>query len=68
MAEHHNNHDRFAAAGQSFLRGRLTQVTVGHVPRELSRYIWHAIDRGAICDATLLDPTPRSSPLVQGGL
>ena len=44
MPEHHNSHDRFAVAGQSFLPGRLAPVTVGHVQRELSRYIWHAIE------------------------
>ena len=47
MPEHHNNHDRFAVAGQSFLPGRLAPVTVEHVPRELLRYI----ERCAICDA-----------------
>ena len=43
MPEHHNNHDRFAVAGQSFVPGRLAPVTVEHVARELSQYIWHAI-------------------------
>ena len=33
-------------------------MRVGHVPRELSQYIWHAIERGAICGATVLDQTP----------
>ena len=35
MSKHHNNHDRFAVAGQSFLPGRLAPVTVRHMPREL---------------------------------
>ena len=48
--------------------GALAPARVGHVPRELSQYIWHAMERGAICGATVLDPTPRPSPLVQGRL
>ena len=48
--------------------GKLAPVAVGHVPCELSQYIWHAIERGAICGATVLDPTPRPSPLLQGRL
>ena len=68
MPGHHSNHDRFAVAGQSLSQRRLAPVTVEHVPRELSRYIWHAIERGAICDATVLDPTLQPSPLLQGRL
>ena len=56
---------RFAVAGQAFLPGTLAPVTVRHLQRELSQYIWHAIERNDICGATVLDPTPRPSSLVQ---
>ena len=46
--------------------GTLAPVTAGYAPRELSQYISHAIERGTICGATVLDPTPQPSPLVQG--
>ena len=37
--EHDNVPDRFAASGLATLRGRLAPVVVGHIPRELSRYV-----------------------------
>ena len=40
-------------------------MRVGHVPRELSQYIWHAIESRAICGVTVLNPNPRPYPLVQ---
>ena len=65
--EHANPHDQFAVAGQTLLNGRRS-ITVGHVPREVSRYIWYALEYGAIITARVSDPTPKRSPLVQGGL
>ena len=40
----------------------------GHVLRELSRYIWYALQYGAIIIAEVKDELPKRSPLVQGGL
>ena len=37
--EHNNPHDRFAVAGKTMLKGKIAPVTVGHVPRELARYV-----------------------------
>lgn len=45
--EHDNVHDRFAVSGLATLRGRLAPVVVGHIPRELSRYVWYALEKGA---------------------
>ena len=41
---------------------------VGHMPRELRRFIWYAIERGAQITATLVSTQAKDSPLVQGGL
>ena len=41
--EKDNKHDRFVVAGQTILPGTLFHSTVGHVPIEVSRHIWHAL-------------------------
>ena len=66
--EQNNKHDRFAVAGQARIPGKFGRVTVGHVPRELSRYIWHALLQGCKFDASVKNPYHKRSPLTQGGL
>lgn len=66
--EHNNKYDKFAVAGQALLRGRLGEITVGHIPRELSRYTWYAMAGGAKFKAFVNDAKRRPSPLLQGGL
>ena len=46
----------------------LAASIVGHMPRELSRFIWYVIERGARITATLVSTQAKDSPLVQGGL
>ena len=41
---------------------------VGHVPRELARHIWFALQKEATISATVVDSKPRKSPLLQGGM
>jgi hypothetical protein len=64
--ERNNEHDRFA--GQTNLPGTLSPSTVGHIPLELSRYIWYALERGASINAEVKSAKYKPSPLVQGGL
>ena len=45
--EYSNKQDRFAVAGITLLKDRITPITVGHVPRELSQRTWYAIQKGA---------------------
>ena len=66
--ERNNRYDRFAVAGKTKLPGTLAASIVGHMPRELSRFIWYAIERGARITATLVSTQAKDSPLVQGGL
>ena len=61
--------DRFAvSAGQTILPGTIFPSTVGHIPIELSRYIWHALRREAVIKGEVTAIKYKPSPLVQGGL
>ena len=66
--ERNNHYDRFAVARMTKLPGTLAASIAGHMPRELSRFIWYAIERGARITATLVSTQAKDSPLVQGGL
>ena len=48
--EHNNEHDKFAVAGRFTMRGRFGWIVVGHIPKELSRYVWYSIQEGAKYD------------------
>ena len=43
-------------------------VTVGHVPRELSRFISYFIQEGGSVTGTVANPKPKISPIPEGGL
>ena len=66
--ERNNRYDRFAVAGMTKLLGTLAASIVGHMPRELRRFIWYAIERGTRITTTLVSTQAKDSPLVQGGL
>ena len=66
--ERNNHYDRFAVVGMTKLPGTLAASIIGHMPRELSPFIWYAIERGARITATLVSTQAKNSPLVQGGL
>ena len=63
--EKDNKHDRFAVAGKTILPGTLFPSTVGHDP---SRYIWYALQRGAVIRGEVKSIRYKPSPLFQGGL
>ena len=46
--ENNNFHNRFAVAGQTKLPGKLSMTTVGHIPREISRFFWYALKTGLV--------------------
>ena len=60
--------DRYAIAATKLLPGRLSNVTLGHLPREISRVTRFLISRGADVFVTVKDAHFRRSPLIQGGL
>ena len=66
--ERNNPVDRYAIAATKLLPGRLANVTIGHLPREISRFTRFLISRGADVFVTVRDSRHRRSPLVQGGL
>ena len=55
-------------AGQTILPGTIFPSTVGRIPIELSRYIWHALQREAVIKGEVTAIKYKRSPLVQGGL
>ena len=67
--EHDNEHDDFAVAGTVRLPGRLVPRTVvGHIPGEISRYVWFALAMGAKVTGSVVSERHTPSPLFQGGL
>ena len=66
--EEDNQHDPYAVAVKGHCKGTLPGLQiVGHVPIELSRYVYFAIKHGCSFRVHVLDQTPIRSPLVQGG-
>ena len=68
MQEHKNPYEKFALAGQTLLKRKIGLIIVGHVPRELSHYVWYANQEGAKFESEVHDVKPQLSPLEQGGL
>ena len=50
------------------LPGKIASVIVGHVPKEISGYIWFAIQKGAKVSAIVVNTEWQPSPLIQGSL
>ena len=68
--EPENIYDDFAVAGYATLpsSGSADPEIVGHVPRELSRYFYYAMQSGATFTARVYSARHRPLPLMQGGL
>ena len=66
--EQENIHDNFAVAWYATLPGIARMCVVGHMPRELSRHIWFALDLGSRVIGKVISEQFRPSPLLQGGL
>ena len=62
--EEKNPGDRFAISGSAKTRGKIGHLVARHIPQELSRYMWYALDSGAIILRTVIsDKYKPSSPL-----
>ena len=59
---------RFAMFGSAKIPGKIGRVVVGHISRELSRYIRYALVSGAIISGKVISDKYKPSPLFQGGL
>ena len=66
--ERNNDHDRYAIAPTKRLPGCLSDSIVGHLPREISRYMRFLIWRRGNVKGTVVDSKYRRSALIQGGL
>ena len=65
--EHGNSEDRYAVAVGNEAEGSTGLLSVGHVPRELSKVCWYFIGRGGEIGCRIT-ASRRRSPLPQGGL
>ena len=63
--EEKNPYDRFAIFGSAKRPGKIGCVVVEHFPRELSRYMWYALDSGAIISLKVISDKEKPSPLFQ---
>lgn len=52
--ERNNIHDRYAIATTKRLPGRLANVTVGHLPREISRFTRFLLLRGGVVNVEVI--------------
>ena len=50
------------------LISKLTRTTLGHVPRELSRYAWFFLKKGAVIRGEVKSVEHRKSPIADGGM
>ena len=66
--EKDNPHDPFAVAIKGKLKSTVAPITVGHVPIEISRFVFFSLERGCNYSAEVLEKKPSRSPLQQGGL
>ena len=60
--------DPYAVAWMLIRKSKLTPDIVGHVPREISRFIWYFFTHGGKMEATVLSVRPLRSPIPSGGL
>ena len=68
VREQNNLYDCYAIAAQKKLPGRLGRLsTIGHLPKEISRFTWF-IHYGATVTVRVISDNHRRSPLIQGGL
>ena len=47
---------------------KLQNITIGHVPIEISRIVLFSSEHGGTYELKVLEPRPVKPPLIQGGL
>ena len=60
--EKKNPYDRFAIFGSGKMPGKIGCIVVRHIPRELSRYMWYALDSGTILLEKVISDKYKPSP------
>ena len=75
--ERDNEYDRFAGWGLVKIPGKIELTIVGHIPREISRYVWYAMEEGGNITGMeegtniagkVVNERYKPFPLFQGGL
>ena len=66
--EEKNPYDKFAISGSAKTTGKIVHVVVWNIPQQLSRYMWYALDTGAITSGKVISDKYKPWPLFQGGL
>ena len=66
--EQKSPYDRFNISGSAKIPGKIGCVVVGHILREVSRYMWYALDSGAIISRKVISDKYKLSLLFPGGL
>ena len=61
-------HDPDAVAWKMKSKGKLTDETVGHFPKELSRAAWFFLERGGKISGNAFEEKYQPSPIPKGGL
>ena len=60
--------DQYAVAWMTKSKEKLLANVAGHVPQEISRFVYFFLHHGGIVDATVEDERYRPSPIAKGGL
>ena len=60
--------DPYAIAWKLQQKDKLVPVVVGHIPREISRFVWYFIKYGGKVCSLVHSERPRISPIPSGGL
>ena len=60
--------DPYAIAWKLQKKNNLIPVVVGHIPREISRFLWYFIKYGGKVCSQVHSERPRRSPIPSGGL
>ena len=63
--EEKNPYDRFAISGSAKIPGKTGRVVVEHILRQLSKYMWYALDGGAIISRKVISDKYKPSNLFQ---
>ena len=60
--------DKFSVAWKRKLKTKLTADVVGHMPREISRAVWHFITHAGVLNGKVYGPAYFPSPIATRGL
>ena len=66
--EKNNQYDKYSVASYTKLPGKMVLCVVGHMPWEISRYTWLAIQGGANITTQGVSTNAKISPLTQSRL